>query len=208
MSRVHIFLCRHAAKIRRAVTKGLSGRVRDDAWISLECTDAAARDFRDLEACGYRVYRDFPGEGFVISHIAVGPRGVFAAGEEGQAAPNTEKGASRYERAFFDSPFFRFPVRVEAASLAGVRSQAAWLSWWLEKGVGEAVPVYPLLVIAGWLANRRKWGDIVLVGRRDYEVLTARDGKNLSGTGIEKIQRQLDGRCNYWTSAGALPEAP
>ena len=203
-------LYRHAATIRRAATRGLSGiagpgRARDDVWIGLECASAAAQDFRDLGACGYRVYRDFHGKGFVIGHIAVGPRGVFAAGEEQRAAPGTRKGASGTGRAFFDNPFFRSPVSVETASLAGVRKQAAWLSGWLESRVGEAVAVYPLLVIAGWLSNRRKWGDILLVSRRDYEALTERNGKGLSGATIEKIHSHLDGRCDYWGPAPAAP---
>ena len=173
-----------------------SGRAGDEAWIGLECVDAAAQNFRSLEACGYRVYRDFPGERFVIGHVAVGPNGVFAAWEESQAAMEKGKGAPGDGRAFFDSPFFRSPVQVGAASLAGVRRQAAWLSGWLESGVGETVAVYPLLVIAGWLANRRKWGDIVLVSQRDYDALTAWDGQGLSATVMEKIRRRLDGRCN------------
>jgi hypothetical protein len=213
MPRVCIFLYRHAAKIRRAAAHALSGVMRpggarDDAWICLECTDAAGQDFCDLEAYGYKVYRDFHGKGFVIGHIAVGPRGVFAAGEERQAAPGTGKGVSGGGRVFFDNPFFRSPVWVEAASLAGVRRQAAWLSRWLESRVGEAVTVYPLLVIAGWLSNRRKWGDIFLVSRRDYEALTERDGKGLSKSVIEEIHRHLDGRCDYRAPARALPGVP
>lgn len=206
MHGVRTFLRLHAANIRRAA-QGLSrvARPRDDVWIGLECADAAARDFCDLEACGYRIYHDFRGKRFVIGHIVVGPKGVFAAGEERHAAPGTGKGASGDERAFFDSPFFRSPVSVETASLAGVRRQAAWLSGWLERRVGEAVAVYPLLVIAGWLANRRKWGDIVLVSRRGYEALTTRDGKGLSECVIEKIHRQLDGRCDYWARPPAAP---
>ena len=84
MHGVRTFLHRHAARIRWAAAQGLSrvARPRDDVWIGLECADAAARDFYDLEACGYRVYRDFHGERFVIGHIAVGPNGVFAAVEE------------------------------------------------------------------------------------------------------------------------------
>jgi hypothetical protein len=210
MHGVRTFLYRHSAQIRQAATQGLSrvarpGRARDDVWIGLECANAAARDFYDLGACGYRVYRDFHGKGFVIGHIAVGQKGVFAAGEERQVAPGTGKGASGHERAFFDTPLFRSPVSVETASLAGVRRQAAWLSGWLESRVGEAVAVYPLLVIAGWLSNRRKWGDILLVSRRDYETLTERDGKSLSKSVIEKIHRHLDGRCDSWAPAPAAP---
>jgi hypothetical protein len=169
--------------------------VRDDAWVGLECENAAERDFCRLEACGYSVYRDFPGESFVISHVALGPNGVFAAGAERSAEDQTGSGAPAEKKAFFDGPVFRYPVLVKAASLTRVRRQAAWLSWWLESSVGETVAVYPLLVVAGWLANRLKWGDIVFVSQRDYDALTARSANALSRTVMEKIRRQLDGRC-------------
>jgi hypothetical protein len=197
MRRVSNFLY-GCATVRRAALRRLSRaarRERDDAWVGPECENAAERDFCRLEACGYSVYRDFPGESFVISHVAVGPNGVFAAGAEHSAEAETGNGASAEKKAFFDGPVFRYPVLVKAASLARVRRQAAWLSWWLENRIGETVAVYPLLVVAGWLANRLKWGDIVFVSQHDYNALTARSAKALPRTAMERIRRQLDGRC-------------
>jgi hypothetical protein len=192
--------------VRRAALLGLSRaarRARDDAWVGLECENAAERDFCRLETCGYSVYRDFPGKSFVISHVAVGPNGVFAAGAERSAERETGEGAPAEKKAFFDTPVFRSPVRVEAASLARVRRQAAWLSWWLESRVGETVTVYPLLVVAGWLANRLKWGDLIFVSQRDYDALTALNAKALPRAVMEKIRRQLDDRC--LSAAAGIP---
>jgi hypothetical protein len=163
-----------------------------DPWVCLECRKAAADDFRDLETSGYHVYRDFPGKRFVIEYVAVGPSGVFAMAAE---RPERRRLAKRGGKALFDGRLFRSPVLVEEASLAGIRRQAAWLSAWLEERIGEAVTVYPLLVLTGWLQNRSTWGDIVLVSLSDYLTLTTPSSGVLRGSIIDTISRRLAARC-------------
>lgn len=199
MRKVDDFLYRHA-KVRRAAQVlsrvARPSRTRNEAWVGLECENAAADDFYRLEASGYTVYWDFPGNGFVINHVAVGPNGVFAAGAEGVARPTTGSPSPGRDKVFFDNPVFRSSVRVEPASLARVQRQAEWLSRWLENRTGEIVIVYPMLVVGGWLANRRKWGDIVFVSQSDYQALTTKGAKALSPNAMEKIRSRLDDRIN------------
>jgi len=161
-------------------------------WLGLDCRTAIGHDAR-LSLHGYRVYDDFPAKRSTIDHIAVGPHGVFAIETRGRTAAEARKGASGV-RMIYDGQTMPNPVWVEAASLDQAQRHARWLSRWLSSGIGQAVDVHPMLAFPGWLTNRGRWADVVLVNKRDYESLTTRQAKRLSEAVIERIDRELERR--------------
>ena len=166
---------------------------KNDTWIGLDCTRGVGQDLNALRPRGYWVCHDFPGEKSSIDHIAVGPNGVFSLAAERRAEPERGKGPD-HAKVIYDGQNLRFPLSVETRSLDRARRQAQQLSRWLGSTVGAEVTVYPLLVLPGWLVNRRKWGDVVLVSQRDYEFLTTLRVRLLSDSLINQIIHQLEQR--------------
>lgn len=167
---------------------------KNDAWVGLDCKMGVGQDLNALVLHGYGVYHNFPGEKLSIDHIAVGPNGVFSVAAERRAELKRGKGPGD-TKVIYDGQHLRFPLWVETRCLDRARRQAQWLSRWLGSTVGEAVMVYPLLVLPGWLVNRRKWGDVVLVSEKDYEFLTTLCVRLLSDALIERISQQIEQRC-------------
>jgi hypothetical protein len=166
-------------------------RGKNDGWVGLDCTRGVGQDLNALVFHGYLVCHDFPGEKSSIDHIAVGPNGVFSVAAGSRAELKRGKG---HARAIYSDQNLGFPLWVETRCLDEARKQAQWLSRWLGGTVGAAVMVYPLVVLPGWLVNRGKWGDVVLVRERDYQFLTTPRAR-LSDSLIERIGHELKQRC-------------
>lgn len=163
-------------------------------WLCLDCKTAIGHDLARLALRGYRIYDNFPVRRSTVGHIAVGPNGVFTIETKGTKAPESKKRTSG-ALMVYDGRIMPSPVWVEAESMDQAQKHAKWLSGWLSSGVGQTVDVYPLLALPGWLTNRGGWGDVLLINKNDYELLTAREGTRLSPAVIERIDRQLGQRC-------------
>lgn len=170
-------------------------------WLCLDCKTAIAHDLTRLSAIGYRVYDNFPARRSTIDHIAVGPNGVFTIGTKARKAPEGGKAAPG-TLMIYDGQIMASPIWVEAGPVDQAQRHAKWLSAWLRRGIGQVVDVYPLLTLPGWLTNRNEWGDVVLVRKTDYELLTARQGVQLSDDLTERIARQMERRCLEIPSTG------
>ena len=166
---------------------------KSDTWVGLDCKTGVKQDLLALVLHGYWVCHDFPGAKLTIDHVAVGPNGVFSVSAEQQAELKKGKGPGD-TRVIYDGQHVRFPLWVDTKCLDRAKRQARWLSRWLGGAVGEAVTVYPLVVLPGWLVNRRKWGDVVLVHEKDYAFLTTSRSRTLSDGLITRISRELEQR--------------
>jgi len=187
------------ARFLQRMQERLEARMRplkenDDAWVGLDCKMGVERELNALAIRGYWVYHNFPGEKLSIDHIAVGPNGVFSVAAERRAELKRGKGQG-CTKVIYDGQHLRFPLWVETRCLDGARRQAHWLSRWLGSTVGAAVTVYALLVLPGWLVNRRKWGDVVLLSEKDYQFLTTLRVRPLTDTLVTQISHQLERRC-------------
>ncbi len=162
-------------------------------WLCLDCKAAIGHDLTRLSTLGYRIYENFPARRSTIDHIVVGPNGVFAIETKGRKAPEGKKAAPG-TLMIYDGRILASPIWVDAKSVDQAQRHARWLSAWLSNGIRQNVDVYPLLTVPGWLTNRNDWGDVLLVKKQDYELLTARRGVQLSDELIERIARQIEQR--------------
>ncbi len=153
---------------------------KNDALLWLDCTGEVERD---LVPHGYLVFRAVRAGGCSVDRAAVGPNGVFLLESVG-------RGKRVATRIVYDRENRAWPFYVEQRDVERARAHALRLSGWLAGILGEAVGVYPLLVLPGWLGNRGRWGDIVLVGAGDYDVLTRRQAR-CSGALIRETGRIL-----------------
>lgn len=165
---------------------------RSNRRLGLDCEIAVGQELNQLMLEGYRVFHDFPVEGFKknfnIDHIVVGPNGVFAVETKGRATP------PKKEKIFYDGKALKFPGWSEKKPLEQARRNAKWLSEWLSEVVHENVPVSPVLAIPGWYVEREITDDIFIFNGKKPQNLLKRTS-SLSETLIERISYQLEQKC-------------
>ena len=144
---------------------------------------------------GYRVYHDFPAEGFDIDHIVVGSRGVFAV--ETKTPFNPIK-ANRREDATvtYDGRMLHFPMGSDHTMIAQAMHQSKWLSRWLSRAVGENLTVRAVIALPGWFVKRTSPDGLPVVNPRQFASLFRHiQPRALSPEVITRIVHQLEQRC-------------
>lgn len=165
-------------------------RQRNNERLGLDCERAVGQELNQLMLDGYRVFHDFPADGFNIDHIVVGESGVFAVETKGRGKP--VKGKANI---VFDGEKLQFPTHYEKEPLAQARRQADWLAKWLTSAVGVPVSARPVLVFPGWYIERKKPGLLIYNGKNPQSVYKIPGGMALSVEMIQRIAHQLDQRC-------------
>ena len=163
--------------------------------LGYEAELATGQELNALMLDGFRVYHDFPAEGFNIDHIVVGPCGVFAVETKGRAKPTTGNGMADAQ-IIYDGESLRFPKWVETKPLEQAKSQAEWLRKWLSSATGESVGVQPVLSLPGWFVKRTSPSGIPVLNPKLFAsyVKKAR-GSAMVQAQINRIVHQLDQRC-------------
>ncbi len=149
---------------------------------------------------GYRVYHDFPAEGFNIDHIVVGSRGVFAVETKTHPQPAT---TNRREDATvaYDGRMLHFPTGSDHAMLVQAKQQSKWLARWLSQAVGENLSVRAVIALPGWFVKRTSPEGLPVVNPRQFASLFRHiQPRALSAEVITRIVHQLEQRC------GDIPE--
>jgi len=165
-------------------------RQRHNEQLGLDCERAVGQELNHLMLSGYRVYHDFPADGFNIDHVVVGESGVFAVETKGRAKP-----AKGDVNIVFDGEGLQFPTHYEKEPLAQARRQADWLAKWLTSAVGAQVGVRPVLVFPGWYIERKKPGLLIYNGKNPQAVYKVPGETTLSSEMIQRISHQIDQRC-------------
>lgn len=169
-------------------------RKRFSFRLGLDCETAIGQELNHLMHHGYRVYHDFPADGFNIDHVVIGQNGVFAVETKGRPKPGRGKGGDD-AKVMYDGQKLNFPGWVETKPLEQAKRQASWLSRWLTEEVGEKVVVYPALALPGWFIDRKK-RDLVFLNGKDCTSLPRRNtGTTLSESLIHQISRRVEQRC-------------
>lgn len=125
-----------------------SGRARRRYLDGLQAELAVAQCLTPLIADGAMVFHDFPTGKGNIDHIVVGRSAVFAIETKWRRKPaQTGRDAARVQ---FDGQQLLFPHHAETKPVEQARYQGEWLAKFLKSGLGESVPVLPMLALPGW----------------------------------------------------------
>jgi len=165
---------------------------RNVVRLGYECELAVGQDLSGLIRYGFKVYHDFPAEGFNIDHIAIGPTGVFAIETKGRSKQvNVEK---ENWKLTFDGDTLRFPGWTERKPVQQAKRQAKDLSKWIESAIGEQQSVVPVLAIPGWFITRKKQSNLrIYNGKGSYYL--AKGQVVLSDKQIKAISHQVEEKC-------------
>ncbi|MCP3888168.1 MAG: NERD domain-containing protein, partial [Desulfobulbaceae bacterium] len=157
-----------------------------------DCELAVGQDLNELIGKGFKIYHDFPADGFNIDHIAIGPTGVFAIETKGRSKHvNAEKDNWKLT---FDGMILLFPGWSESKPIKQAIDQARWLNLWLSSATGEPQKVTPVLAIPGWYVNRIKPSMLIIYNGKKSEFL-ANGTKVLSEKRIKAISHQVENKC-------------
>ncbi len=160
--------------------------------LGYECEQAVGQDLNNLIAHGFKVYHDFPADGFNIDHIAIGPQGVFAIETKGRSKQlNLNKPNWKLE---FDGMSLKFPTWIESQPVDQAKRQAKWLSKWLESATGEPQHVVPVLAVPGWYIERKVPSKLIVYAGKGSHFL-AKGNVALSENKIKTLSHQIEGKC-------------
>ena len=156
---------------------------------------AVGQELNQLMRDGYYVYHDFPAGTFNIDHIVVGTSGVFAVETKSRSKP-ASKDRKADAKVIYDGRCLRFPKEMDVESLEQAKRQAEWLSKWLQRAVGEAVRVRPVVALPGWFVERVASGGIRVINPKNFRsIAKPTDGNFLSEQMISRIVHQLEQKC-------------
>lgn len=156
---------------------------------------AVGQELNQLLRLGFRVYHDFPGEGFNVDHVVIGPTGVFAVETKARRKPVTGNGSAD-ARVEYTGQCLRFPSWTDQKTLEQAARQAQWLSRWLTSAVGESVPVRAAVVLPGWFLKQTGRGTtLVFNGKRPDTVFPRVHGERMSDSMIQRVAHQVEAKC-------------
>lgn len=153
------------------------------------------QELNQLMLQGYRVFHDFPADGFNIDHVLVGPSGIYAMETKARRKPRT-KNPSHDAKVRFDGRALSFPNWTETQPVDQAIRQAKWLANWLSKAVGQNVSVRAMLALPGWYVERTSPNGIWVGNPKMLKHLfLKRKEQILSDSQIQAICHQLNQKC-------------
>lgn len=168
---------------------------RRNLYLGLDCERAIGQELNQLMLDGYRVFHDFPAEGFNIDHVVFGENGIFAVETKGRAKPDRNRGQED-ARVVYDGSKLIFPNTVETEPLAQAERQAEWLRKWLASAVGEQVEVRPILMLPGWFLDRKSPKMLIHNGKYSREFFRKiRSVTPIRPDLLQRITHQVEQRC-------------
>ena len=157
---------------------------------------AVGQELNQLMCAGYRVYHDFPADGFNVDHVVIGPTGVFSV--ETKARRKLVTGDGRADvQVEYTGQVLRFPSWLDRKTLDQTHRQAQWLSRWLSSAVGESVLVRAAVALPGWFVTQTGRGDVLVFnGKRPETVFPqVRGTRRMSPEMIQRIAHQVEAKC-------------
>ena len=144
---------------------------------------------------GYRVYHDFPAEDFIIDHIVVGEKGVFAV-ETKTRSERTTQNPLQDATVEYDGRALHFPSGTDIEMIAQAKRRGKWLSIWLSRAVDEDIPVRAILALPGWLVKRTSNEGLPIVNPKQFDSLFRHiQPRPLTDKMIARINHELEQKC-------------
>jgi len=153
---------------------------------------AVARQLDQLMPDGYHVFHDLAGEKFNIDHVVVGPAGVFAVVT--RTRPKSTTRARREDvTVTYDGRMLAFPNGDDVETIERADHQAARLSDWLSRAIGEPLAARAIVALPDWFVRRTSADGIPVVNPNQFPSLFAHiKPRYLSSAMIARITHQLD----------------
>jgi hypothetical protein len=153
-------------------------------------------ELNQLMLDGYRVFHDLPFEGFNIDHVVVGASGVFALETKTKRKQTDTDGKKLEWRVKYDGKSLVFPLSgADSRWLDQAGRNAQILGDWLSKAVAEEISVSPILVLPGWLIDRRARGTVNVLNEKEVRYSFPRTKDPLAPALIQRIAHQLGEKC-------------
>jgi hypothetical protein len=165
---------------------------RNHLRLGYDCELAVGQELNNRVRDGFFVFHDFPADAFNIDHILIGSTGVFAIETKGRAKPRVAE--NNNWKMEYDGKKLIFPGWSETKPIEQARSQAEWLSGWLQKATGSPCKVIPVLVIPGWFVKITATSDVRIFYGKDSSFL-AKGQPVLSPRQIQAIVHQVEQKC-------------
>jgi hypothetical protein len=170
-------------------------RVRSNYLLGLSGERFVAEELSKLVLGGCHVFHDFPGgSGWNIDHILVAESGVFAIETKTRRKGKTNWGKRDYI-VEFDGKELHYPHTTDSYGLEQAKANAQSLSRLLSQATGQKIWVEPILVLPGWMVNRRAEGEVKVINPKEIARLVLTDHKVLSDSSIKQICSYLDQKC-------------
>jgi hypothetical protein len=153
-----------------------------------------AEELESLKLKGCRVFHDMPCEGtkpFNIDHIVIASTGVFAIETKAHRKPKDNTA----EKIRVINGRLIAPWKKAQDNLDQAQRQAVWLSDWLERMIGEPMPVQGVLILLGWFVTPVREPIWVLNHTYVANDILNRRQHVLSPGKIDLIARQIESRC-------------
>ncbi len=167
-------------------------KYRNKLKLGYDCELAVGQDLTQLISKGFKIFHDFPADGFNIDHIAIGPTGVFAIETKGRSKHvNAEKDNWKLT---FDGKTLKFPGWSESKPITQAIKQAQWLNLWLSSATGEPQKITPVLAIPGWFINRTEPSNLLIYNGKNSDFLAKRTIV-LSEKRIHDISVHVENKC-------------
>jgi hypothetical protein len=156
---------------------------------------AVGQELNQLMRAGYRVYHDFPADGFNVDHVVIGPTGVFAVETKARRKPVADDGRANAQVEYTGQALC-FPSWTDRKTLDQTIRQAKWLSRWLSSAVEQPVPVRAAVALPGWYVTQTGPGGVLVFnGKRPDTVFPNVRGTRLTPEMIRGIANQVEAKC-------------
>ena len=156
---------------------------------------AVGQELNRLMLKGYHVYHDIPAKDFNIDHIIVGESGVFAVETKARSKPTTRNRTGN-ATVTYNGRLLLFPQGVDLNTIEQANRQAAWLTNWIGRAVGEKVAVRPVVAVPGWYVKRTSANGMPVVNPKQFSSLFKHiSPRYLSPELVSRITHQLEQYC-------------
>ena len=143
---------------------------RRNAQQGYESAMAVAQELNQLVMQGYRVYHDFPADGFHIDHIVVGRSGIFAV-ETDSRSISGKAGSLHDATVEYNGKMLHFPGEDDYEIIEVAEHKASWLSEWVGIATGEPVAARAIVALPGWFVKRTSADGISVVNPEQFSSL-------------------------------------
>ena len=168
---------------------------RRDIKLGYEGKVAVRQELNQLVFEDYRVYHDFPADGFKIDHIIVGSNGVFTIETKTYPKVKSQKNTSG-GTVSYDGRGLHFPKATDYDTIELAERQAAWLSEWLTHTAGEPLAVRAIVALPGWVVKRTSSDGIPVVNPSQFSSLFEHiKPRPLSESMLNRIDYQIKEKC-------------
>jgi hypothetical protein len=160
-----------------------------------------AESLEPLKQEGWLIFHDVPaknnGTSFNLDHVAVGPGGIHVIETKTRRTGGARPGFDDHT-VYFDGHELVWPWGEDSHGLGQAEQHAEWLASQIERDVDERLRVTPVLVLPGWVVDRKPSQEprlCLVANPKMLPDLLAREQNLLTRQQIDAVAATLESRC-------------